>query len=605
MKDKVIYNIASYKRADTLINTINSIYNQCDIINLTLNDYDEIPVELFDKKINLFISDNDKGDAYKFYNLINSEGYFFTIDDDLIYPENYSEYMIGKIEEYKRKSFITIHGRNFNNPPIKSYYSDKNQLFHFNQLLNKDTKVQFGGTGVMAFHTDLFKVNMDYFREPNMADVWVGKYAIENNIDIICVRHNSGFVTQQMINESIYNNEYKSDLKQTVLTNDVLTDKKISIIVPTYDNVEFLKECLDSVILSCGDSISFEVLVGIDSCRNTLKYVNQNKFNPHIKFYYFKENVGPYVIKNTLTLYSKSKNLLFFDSDDIMDKTMINEIISKLSEFECVKPKFYNFSGDFNLENIKSKKDNNLWGEGVFGIHKEIFLNLNGFEGWRCAADSDFMGRIQKNGVKINLTKSVLFYRRLHSKGLTSDPKTNFKSDLRKEYVQLSRNKKYFGPLEELKTSHFEPIYNCLDFTYVKLLNNETNNKNIIKNKDIVSYNISEVIKKLDKTSSVRVLDSKNPEIKKYIKPVEEKVLKPETIVEFKMDETNISNNNVRQNVLSLLSSNNKIVRKVDVGNNKDVIINRRDETKPIEKPNKTNNKTKLKPLKGKLGFNF
>ena len=33
-------------------------------------------------------------------------------------------------------------------------------------------------------------------------------------------------------------------------------------------------------------------------------------------------------------------------------------------------------------------------------------------------------GRIQKNGVKINLTKSVLFYRRLHSKGLTSDPKT-------------------------------------------------------------------------------------------------------------------------------------------------------------------------------------
>ena len=169
----------------------------------------------------------------------------------------------------------------------------------------------------------------------------------------------------------------------------------------------------------------------------------------------------------------------------------------------------------------------------------------------------------------------------------------------------MSRNKKYFGPLEELKTSHCEPIYNCLDFTYVKLLNNETNNKNIIKNKDIVSHNISEVIKKLDKTSSVRVVETKTPEIKKYVKPVEEKVLKPEPIVEFKMDETNISNNNVRQNVLSLLSSNNKIVRKADVGNNKDVIINRRNETKPIEKPNKTNDQPKLKPLKGKLGFNF
>ncbi len=43
--DKIIYNVASYKRGDTLIKTIESIYNQCDIINVTLNDYDEIPVE--------------------------------------------------------------------------------------------------------------------------------------------------------------------------------------------------------------------------------------------------------------------------------------------------------------------------------------------------------------------------------------------------------------------------------------------------------------------------------------------------------------------------------------------------------------------------------
>ena len=50
--DKIIYNIASYKRADTLIKTIQSIYNQCDIINVALNDYGEIPVELYDKKIN-------------------------------------------------------------------------------------------------------------------------------------------------------------------------------------------------------------------------------------------------------------------------------------------------------------------------------------------------------------------------------------------------------------------------------------------------------------------------------------------------------------------------------------------------------------------------
>lgn len=603
--DKIIYNIASYQRGDTLIKTINSIYNQSDIINVTLNNYDEIPEELYDKKINIFLGDNEKGDAYKYYDLINSEGYYFTVDDDLIYPENYSEYMIGKIEEYNRNSIITIHGRSFNEFPIKSYYSSPSNLYHFNQILNQDVKIQFGGTGVMAFHTDLFKLDIEYFREPNMADVWIGKFANENNIDVICVKHNSGFVTQQKISDSIFNNEVRSDLKQTVITNDCFTKKTVSVIVPTFDNVEYIKECLDSIVLSCNEVGDFEILVGIDNCEKTLEFINNNKFHPSIKFYYFLENVGPYVIKNTLVENSNSENIIFFDSDDVMSKNMVESIVKDLEKYECIKPMYHNFYGVINETDPKYKRNSGLWGEGVFGIKKYFFLRFNGFEGWRCAADSDFMARIQKNGVKMSLTKEMLFYRRIHNKGLTSDPKTNYGSSLRKYYVGLSREKTNFGALDELKTSEFNVIYNKLDFTNIKRTNENSNQKVISKINETTNNKNIEVIEKLENASSVRVVDSNHPKIKKYVKPVEEKVLKPEPIVEFKMDETNISNNNVRQNVLSLLSSNNKIVRKVGAGNNKDVIINRRAETKPIEKLNKTDNQTKLKPLKGKLGFNF
>ncbi len=76
-------------------------------------------------------------------------------------------------------------------------------------------------------------------------------------------------------------------------------------------------------------------------------------------------------------------------------------------------------------------------------------------------------------------------------------------------------------------------------------------------------------------------------------------------MTEFKLEETNISNNNVRETVLSLLNSNNKVVRKIDPNVNKDAIINRRSETKPVEKQTKTVTEPKIKPLKGKLGFNF
>ncbi len=65
MSEKIICNVSSYKRPETLLKTIDSVYNQCDIINISLNDYDEIPEELYDDKINIILTNNEKGDAYK------------------------------------------------------------------------------------------------------------------------------------------------------------------------------------------------------------------------------------------------------------------------------------------------------------------------------------------------------------------------------------------------------------------------------------------------------------------------------------------------------------------------------------------------------------
>jgi glycosyltransferase involved in cell wall biosynthesis len=451
--DKVIYNIASYKRADTLIKTIESIYNQCDIINITLNDYKEIPLELYDKKINLFISDNDKGDAYKFYNLINSNGYYLTIDDDLIYDKNYTQYMIGKIEEYNRKLIITIHGRNFQSFPISSYYNREATVYHFRHEMVIDKKVQFGGTGVMGFHTELFKINMDYFQYANMADVWIGKYAKENDIQIICAKHGKDFVKQLSFDESIYTTDFNNDEKQTKLVNDCYNKTQISIIVPTYNNIEYIDECLHSIVESSKD-YEYEILVGIDHCEKTLSYVKGKEFYGNIRFFYFEKNVGPYVIKNTLSKLSNCDILLFFDSDDIMCKTMVETIIRLQKNNDFVKPMSLDFKHG-NNPYIMNLKPTNTYGEGVFSIKKELFLSMNGFEGWRCAADSDFMGRLYKNKRTFNYTPEIVFYRRVHPESLTQQSGTNMSSSMRAKYASVSKNRQDFGPLPKLSTENY------------------------------------------------------------------------------------------------------------------------------------------------------
>lgn len=220
MKRKVIYNIASYRRKELIGKVINSIYDQADIINIALNDYDEIPIELYDNKIRIFMTDNSKGDAYKFLELKNSDGYYFTIDDDLLYPKDYTKYMIEKFLQYKNK-IITLHGRNFLKFPIHSYYHAQVDYYPCLKTVNKDIKVHVGGTGVMCFDTQLFKIPITYFEHANMADIWIAKYAKLNNIDIMCVKHDKDFLTYLPVKTTIYESTHKDDSLQTNIINSL------------------------------------------------------------------------------------------------------------------------------------------------------------------------------------------------------------------------------------------------------------------------------------------------------------------------------------------------------------------------------------------------
>jgi hypothetical protein len=119
---------------------------------------------------------------------------------------------------------------------------------------------------------------------------------------------------------------------------------------------------------------------------------------------------------------------------------------------------YIDFKDDKPETSLTLKKTNNKYGEGVFSIKKDLFLSMNGFEPWRCMADSDFMGRLYKNNKKFTYTKEISFYRRIHNDSLTQNPETGYASRLRAEYYNISKNKKNFGPLPKLVTSEFEPV---------------------------------------------------------------------------------------------------------------------------------------------------
>ena len=449
--EKRIVNVASYNRINSLVKSIESIYDQCDEINICLNNHTgEMPDILYRDKINLFFTDNSKGDAFKFLMLEESDGYFLTIDDDLIYPNGYVDYMVNKSKEHNNSKIITLHGRSFSSFPIVSYYKSASERYTCLNDVKNDVIVQFGGTGVMCFHTSLLKVSINDFLYPNMADVWIGKFAKQKNIPILCLQHSKGYIKYIPQTTTIYDESSSNDKIQTLVVNNSYGINKkceLSVIIPTFNNVEYIDECINSIMES-SKKFSVEILVGIDGCQKTLNYVIQKKYLEFIRFYYFNSNNGPYDIKNTLSKIANSDKLVFFDSDDIMGDTTINEILNNLNNYDLIKLKYQN--SDNGRIDIKPK-----FGEGVFAIKKSLFLNMNGFEPWFVAADSDFMARFYKNNNKIYYTKNISFIRRLHSESLTHRKDTGMSSSLRGNYFKISKNKKGDGNPDKLHTRDF------------------------------------------------------------------------------------------------------------------------------------------------------
>jgi hypothetical protein len=194
------------EREKSLEKTVNSLRLQCDKIFIALNNYDHTPHFL--KNDEFVHLDNSLGDAGKFYGMENIEGYILTCDDDLIYPPNYTSYMISGVEKYKCP--CTLHGKTYSgdlkfNHPLANY--------RCLDEVKSDGRVDIGGTGVMCWHSDHLKVRFEDFKSKNMADLWFAKLCKEKGVKIMCLAHQKGNIIYQNQSNTIWDEEKTKGFK--------------------------------------------------------------------------------------------------------------------------------------------------------------------------------------------------------------------------------------------------------------------------------------------------------------------------------------------------------------------------------------------------------
>lgn len=170
---------------------VNSLVHQVDQLGVYLNGWNHIPDFLNHPKIVVAMSQDhgDLGDAGKFFWINDFEGYYFSCDDDLVYPNDYIQRIIDKIKYYDYRAVVGWHGSVVSDF-FEDYYDPKDRrVFSYSAGRPFDLDVHILGTGVLGFHSSTIKVSLQDFERPNMADIFFARLGQQQKVKFVVMEH--------------------------------------------------------------------------------------------------------------------------------------------------------------------------------------------------------------------------------------------------------------------------------------------------------------------------------------------------------------------------------------------------------------------------------
>lgn len=200
--------------------TIDSLEGQCDEIRICLNEYKSVPFVL--QKYNCFIPNQNLTDNGKFAFLPTKQReIYFSCDDDIIYPPDYVSRTVSLINKYK--CIVTYHGRLLQGLDRNYYRGHK--FWHCNHETKQHALIDVAGTGVTAFDTDYFNHYPTHNQYQKMSDVVFSHAAM--NHKIMCARKPDQWIKPQIVNESIYQSESRTNQENQIkLANEIYERKR-------------------------------------------------------------------------------------------------------------------------------------------------------------------------------------------------------------------------------------------------------------------------------------------------------------------------------------------------------------------------------------------
>lgn len=183
-------------RMTGMCQVVETLLPTCDNFDIYLNDYPggfHLPV--FDDPKVTVRRGEDLGARGKFFAAHRTPGYFLTVDDDIIYPPDYTYKMIQAIDYYGRQAVVGTHGVIMGEPAnsMQPVTRTSRIFYPFFRDQQMDTPVHLLGTGVMGYHTDTLTID---WREmlPGKIDDQVARLLQREHVPAMCLAHRGSWI---------------------------------------------------------------------------------------------------------------------------------------------------------------------------------------------------------------------------------------------------------------------------------------------------------------------------------------------------------------------------------------------------------------------------
>jgi glycosyltransferase involved in cell wall biosynthesis len=219
--------------------------------------------------------------------------------------------------------------------------------------------------------------------------------------------------------------------------------KTLAIMITAFNAEKYILDTIESLknqTLLEGWKTKF--YIGVDACEKTAATLQKNK----IPYYYAVENVGTYILTNSLIKEAQKDDtdiFLRFDSDDVACENFLQHGIENTLISGFTRP--YQVVCNEHMQPITNETEP---AHGSMFISNKALNQLGGYYHYRVGCDTNFYRRAERlNYVSPinNLDKQPIYLYRQHSNSLMKHPDMGKGSKYRKESWEKMKEEFFKG----------------------------------------------------------------------------------------------------------------------------------------------------------------